>query len=200
MRIELLKINKDTGWIELDSNFIAAYKPIRELFDRDTSRRKENAWAELYYAYLVGDPRSIPNKKGYGDKEAHEYAVKHANLNKSYEPDKMVRELTAFLRTDQVSTGQATYQSLLRGLHNTKRVVDRLNDDIEKLLAKDECDDKDRQLLFTLQDRLLKLAGDIPDKITTVQQAEESLQKDIDTTKKGKGGRVILDSMNPDLK
>lgn len=197
MPIEIVKINETTGDVILNPDACVLYKPIDILLRRDSTNGKRQFWRELGYAFIIGDYRSIPNQKGYNKKEAHAFAIKYLSLNDTFKVDSEVRDLIKFIAEEQVSNELEIYQALSRGLRSVKKILDKVNDEIDVILEKNECIANDKTLMFALLDKIIKLSNEIPSAIENIQAAEEAVRKSQIVGVKKKGGDVVLDSMNP---
>ncbi len=152
-------------------------KPFRNLWERDTSDKKEKAIQEIAYIYFMEDPRS--DYQYIIDREEREAQIKEGEgLKKSWKPDKQV------LSAMNLYASFKTPAALL--LEDTRMAVDKLRQ-LLRNIDLNEVDDKGRPI-YTLN-TITSTIKQIPGLIKDLDEAERVLAKEIAQSDKVRGAQ-----------
>lgn len=169
---------------------------FKALITRDKDRRKRNAFNELAYVYFMVDYRSPYN--AYPSEERSVRIIKDLKLPENFKPDAKVK--AAMKRYEELqetpaikslgSIREALYVSLNAVNYVKGKISDFLNARIEN-----EDEDLDPSVLepaatelIQFVNMLLKLAGNIPSAIATLNNVEEQVKKEQSDKRRIKGG------------
>lgn len=180
-----MKLFKYEGYNITISEEALTLKPFRDIWKRDKSKNKETALLELGYIYFMEDPRS--DYQTYIDREERSKQIKLGEgIKESWKPDKLVNEAMKFY---------ASFKSEAALLLEDIRVaIDKLREFIKTIDLK-AVDDKGKPI-YTLNTYTATI-GQIPKLITSLDEAEKSIAKDIMHDDKVRGS--VEKSMFEDL-
>jgi hypothetical protein len=195
----------EEGHIVLDRAEIALEKEFNNLLRRDNpceedknSIKKIMAFKEFRYIYELCDYNSYCNQSGKSDKEAHEYAIKEACLPDNWKPDSEVKAAMIKYRKLNTSVSRELYVELSAAFHNSSRVIKKLNEEINKVLEKEDISPTDVAILVDNQQKLLNMATALPKQIETLSKAEDLVKMSEGAKVVRRGGGEVEDSMNPE--
>ena len=150
-------------------------KPFKDLWRRDKSKGKDKALQELAYIYFMEDSRS--DYQIYVDKEERSRQVKLGEgMPESWKPDKMVTDAQEFY------AGFKSEAALL--LEDIRVAITKLREFI-KTIDLSAVDDKGKPI-YTLNTYTATIKQ-IPELITSLDEAEKSIHKEAITSDKVRG-------------
>jgi hypothetical protein len=150
-------------------------KPFRDIWKRDKSKGKDKALQELAYIYFMEDSRS--DYQIYVDKEERSRQVKLGEgIPESWKPDKLVTEAQEFY------AGFKSEAALL--LEDIRVAITKLREFI-KTIDLSAVDDKGKPI-YTLNTYTATIKQ-IPELITSLDEAEKSIHKEAVTSDKVRG-------------
>ena len=150
-------------------------KPFRDIWKRDKSKGKDKALQELAYIYFMEDSRS--DYQIYVDKEERSNQVKLGEgIPESWKPDKLVLEAQEFY------AGFKSEAALL--LEDIRIAITKLREFI-KTIDLSAVDDKGKPI-YTLNTYTATIKQ-IPELITSLDEAEKSIHKEAVTSDKVRG-------------
>lgn len=150
-------------------------KPFKDLWKRDKSKNKEQALMELAYIYFMEDTRS--DYQVYIDKEERSTQVKLGEgMRESWKPDKMVLDAMEFYASFKSES------ALL--LEDIRVAITKLREFI-KTIDLNATDDKGKPI-YTLNTYTATIKQ-IPELITSLDEAERSIAKETLTQDKVRG-------------
>ena len=150
-------------------------KPFRDIWKRDKSKGKDKALQELAYIYFMEDSRS--DYQIYVDKEERSSQVKLGEgIPESWKPDKLVTEAQEFY------AGFKSEAALL--LEDIRVAITKLREFI-KTIDLSAVDDKGKPI-YTLNTYTATIKQ-IPELITSLDEAEKSIHKEAVTSDKVRG-------------
>ncbi len=152
--------------------------PFKKILKRDKDRFKRDAFNELCYIYHVADPKSIPNTKGYSDKERHKYSIIKSNLSLDWKPDSIVLEAIALYKEEHSSIAKDTITELLKTFRFTNKVIIKVRSSIEELLQGDKLTKEQATEVLSLIETTIKLGRDIPKLTRELNTAVNELYED----------------------
>lgn len=77
----------------------------------------------LSYIYFTCDYKALPQEKGYNKKEAHNYAVKQAKLDISFEVNDDIKAAQSFYRNEQNDSIRDYMQNMVTGLRIGNKIA-----------------------------------------------------------------------------
>lgn len=150
-------------------------KPFKDLWRRDKSKGKDKALQELAYIYFMEDSRS--DYQIYVDKEERSRQVKLGEgIPESWKPDKLVTDAQEFY------AGFKSEAALL--LEDIRVAITKLREFI-KTIDLSAVDDKGKPI-YTLNTYTATIKQ-IPELITSLDEAEKSIHKEAVTSDKVRG-------------
>ena len=150
-------------------------KPFRDIWKRDKTKGKDKALQELAYIYFMEDSRS--DYQIYVDKEERSRQVKLGEgIPESWKPDKMVTDAQEFY------AGFKSEAALL--LEDIRVAITKLREFI-KTIDLSAVDDKGKPI-YTLNTYTATIKQ-IPELITSLDEAEKSIHKEAVTSDKVRG-------------
>ena len=150
-------------------------KPFRDIWKRDKSKGKDKALQELAYIYFMEDSRS--DYQIYVDKEERSRQVKLGEgIPESWKPDKLVIDAQEFY------AGFKSEAALL--LEDIRVAITKLREFI-KTIDLSAVDDKGKPI-YTLNTYTATIKQ-IPELITSLDEAEKSIHKEAVTSDKVRG-------------
>lgn len=170
-----MKLFKLEGYNLRISEEAYTLKPFRDIWKRDRSANKERAIQELGYIYMMEDSRS--DYQIYVDKEERSSQVKLGEgIPESWKPDKLVTEAQEFY------AGFKSEAALL--LEDIRVAITKLREFI-KTIDLSAVDDKGKPI-YTLNTYTATIKQ-IPELITSLDEAEKSIHKEAVTSDKVRG-------------
>ena len=102
-------------------------KDIRQLYNRDKAKDKQNYIKECIVIYYLGDPKSPAHQAGLSDAEALKMAIEQADLKSDYLPDALVLRIIKRYYEENIGEAGRTVENILKGIHNVNLMIDRIN-------------------------------------------------------------------------
>lgn len=171
-------------------------KDVLSLYARDNTPDKRRYLSECGVIYYLGDPKSPARQKGLSDSECLKEAIENFNLDANYKPDELVLRITKKYYDQNITKAGVTIENLLRALHITDLVCNKVLDILNTKLRSGIMDD-DIPTLMSNIDGVTKRIEDIPKLSKALTQAYENL-RDEEETQTARGGVTILSSMDAD--
>jgi len=196
----------DKGLIIKDES-IMLVECFNEVYKRDQSPNKEQAFKELHYVWQMSDIRSNSLKKGLKGRELVRDAIKAVKLPADYKADHWVAECVKYYREDRSNIVVTSYMNLLTAFGTANQTIEFLDDVLRTKIATiresaedDETSmiDSDTIRLLTSSIReLLTLGTELPKKIQELKAIKDRALSDNKSGGIGRGGVIVSDSMNP---
>lgn len=146
-------------------------RPIRELFQKDKSKKKEEFWKQISYLWFMCDPRSSYQYLTDADERAKEIK-KQEGLGEGWEPSELLKEAMDIYRTMTITTAAILLEGMRKGI-----------DKLSSFLSNTDFTDK---TVASMTSALRQ----IPELAKALVEAEKSLAKDFDTDDKARGSSV----------
>jgi len=170
-----MKLFKYEGYNLSISEEALALKPFRDIWKRDKSKDKERAIQELGYIYFMEDTRS--DYQVYVDKEERSAQIKLGEgFRDTWKPDKLVLEAQEFY------AGFKSEAALL--LEDIRAAITKLREYI-KTIDLNAVDDRGKPI-YTLNTYTATIKQ-IPELITSLDEAERTISKETLTKDKVRG-------------
>jgi len=163
-------------------------------------RRKLLNLEELKYIWVVADYDSYPNRHGFSDAEAREYAESIAKLHTDWKPDDVVNDAIEVYRDYQADVTKDEIKELLMTFRNNTRIIKIIRLNIKTKLTAPILTPADIKDLLDYQKTLLSIAGDVPKQVALLHIALDNITKSkVDPYNKMRGSEEEApDSANPD--
>lgn len=151
-------------------------RPIRELFQRDKSRKKETFWKEMSYLWFMCDPRSTLMYIVDEDARAKELRQQEG-FDPDWAPDSLLEEAMNIYREHTVTTSSLLLDGMRKGIENVRKFLSTVD-----LFATDK-NDKPIYQVSTMTSALKQ----VPELAKAVVEAEKALAKDFNSEDKAVG-------------
>lgn len=146
-------------------------RPIRELFQKDKSKRKEEFWRQISYMWFMCDPRS--SYQYLTDPIERSVEIKRQEgLGADWEPSDLLKEAMDIYRKQTITTSAILLEGMRKGI-----------DKLSSFLSTTEFTDKTVASMTSALRQIPELARALSD-------AEKSLAKDFDTEDKARGSAI----------
>lgn len=146
-------------------------RPIRELFQEDKSKRKDEFWKQISYMWFMCDPRS--SYQYLTDPIERSVEIKkQEGLGDDWEPSELLKEAMDIYRKQTITTSAILLEGMRKGI-----------DKLSSFLSTTEFTDKTVASMTSALRQIPELAKALSD-------AEKSLAKDFETDDKARGNAV----------
>ena len=192
----------DLDWmLTIDETGMPKAPNIKQLLDRDVailwtrdkSPDKMQYIKEVGVIYYLGDPKGPCLQEGLSEKESLRRAIENFDLPKDYQPDTLVWKLIKKYYNQRVGAAMENVIVLKKGLHNNTLAASKLNELLNEKLNEGASLETAASII-ALMDSLNKKVSDMPGLLKALQQAEENLLFEQESTA-GRGGETISSSM-----
>lgn len=168
-------------------------RDVALLWTRDKSPDKIQYIKEVGVIYYLGDPKGPCLQEGLSEKESLRRAIENFDLPKDYQPDTLVWKLIKRYYNQRVGAAMENVIVLKKGLHNNTLAASKLNELLNEKLNEGASLETAASII-SLMDSLNKKVSDMPGLLKALQQAEENLLFEQESTA-GRGGETISSSM-----
>lgn len=168
-------------------------RDVALLWTRDKSPDKIQYIKEVGVIYYLGDPKGPCLQEGLSEKESLRRAIENFDLPKDYQPDALVWKLIKRYYNQRVGAAMENVIVLKKGLHNNTLAASKLNELLNEKLNEGASLETAASII-SLMDSLNKKVSDMPGLLKALQQAEENLLFEQESTA-GRGGETISSSM-----
>ena len=151
-------------------------RPIRELFLKDKTKKKEEFWKKISYLWFMTDPRSSYMYLTDPNLRAQEIK-KQEGLGDDWEPDELLVEAMDIYRMQSVTTASILLESMRKGVEQLRKFFSEFD-----LFAVDK-NDRPIYQVSTMTAALKQ----IPELAKALSEAEKELAKDFATDDKARG-------------
>lgn len=193
--IDSLLVVDDTGMPKAPEIRQLLDRDIRTLYSRDKSPDKKQYMAEAIVIYQLGDPKSPARQSGLSEREALQYAIEQAGLEKGYIPDSLVLRLIKRYEDENLTEAGRVVENILRTIHNVNLLISHLNKYFNDQLAKPTLSGEELSVMFANIAAVKKEAGDIPSILKKLEEAKQNLMYEQET-ELSRGGNAVLSSMD----
>lgn len=192
----------DLDWmLTIDETGMPQAPNIKQLLDRDVALLwtrdktpdKIQYIKEVGVIYYLGDPKGPCLQEGLSEKESLKRAIENFDLPKDYQPDTLVWKLIKRYYNQRVGAAMENVIVLKKGLHNNTLAASKLNELLNEKLN-EGASLETAGTIINLMDSLNKKVSDMPGLLKALQQAEENLLFEQESTA-GRGGETISSSM-----
>ena len=151
-------------------------RPIRELFQKDKSKKKEEFWKQISYLWFMCDPRSTYMYLTQEEDRSAEIK-KQEGLGEDWEPNELLKEAMSVYRTQTTTTASILLESMRKGIEQLRKFFEEFD-----LFAKDK-NDRPIYQVSTMTAALKQ----VPELAKALIEAEKELAKDFETDGKARG-------------
>lgn len=183
----------DTGMPQAPNVKQLLDRDVALLWTRDKTPDKIQYIKEVGVIYYLGDPKGPCLQEGLSEKESLKRAIENFDLPKDYQPDTLVWKLIKRYYNQRVGAAMENVIVLKKGLHNNTLAASKLNELLNEKLN-EGASLETAGTIINLMDSLNKKVSDMPGLLKALQQAEENLLFEQESTA-GRGGETISSSM-----
>lgn len=152
-------------------------RPIRDLFQKDKSKKKEEFWKQISYMWFMCDPRSTYMYLTQESDRSSEIK-KQEGLGDDFEPNDLLKEAMEIYRRQSITTASLLLEGMRKGIENVRKFLADVD-----LFAVDEKTQKPLYQVSTITAALKQ----IPELAKALVDAEKALAKDFATDDKARG-------------
>jgi len=150
-------------------------RPIREMFRKDKSTKKEEFWRQISYMWFMCDPRSTYQYL-VDDKERSVEVKKQEGFEESWEPSVQLREAMDIYRRQTTTTAALLLEGMRKGIDNLRKFLAEVD-----LFA--TVNDKPVYQVATVTSALKQ----VPELARALVEAEKALAQDFATDDNARG-------------
>lgn len=151
-------------------------RPIRELFTKDKSKKKEEFWRQISYLWFMCDPRSTYMYLVDEDVRSKEIKLQEG-FGADWEPSELLKEAMDVYRKQTVTTASILLESMRKGIEQLRKFFSEF--DLFKL-------DKNDRPIYQVSTMTAALKQ-VPELAKALVEAEKALAKDFATDDKARG-------------
>ncbi len=151
-------------------------RPIRELFQQDKSKKKEDFWRQISYLWFMCDPRSSYMYMVDVGERARE-VKQQEGFDDDWQPSPLLNEAMDCYRKQATTTSALLLEGMRKGIENVRKFLSEVD-----LFAMDK-NDKPIYQVSTMTTALKQ----VPDLAKALAEAEKALEKDFATEDKARG-------------
>ena len=154
-------------------------RPLRILFEKDKTKKKEEFWRQVSYLWFMCDPRST--YQYIVDENARsEEIIQQEGLGQNWQPSQELKDAMSIYRKHTITTAALLLESMRKGAEKLRRFLEDLD-----LFATDK-NDRPIYQVSTIASTLKQ----IPELARSMAEAEKALTKDFETDDKARGNSV----------
>lgn len=162
-------------------------KPIRELFRKDRSVKKEEFWKQMSYLWFMCDPRSTYQFLIDEDERSAEI-IKQEGLGIDWKPSPTLKEAMEIYKRQTTTTASLLLEDMRFGLDSIRGIIRRIGKAMND--TGDESDGGASIKLDKALDSMTKAVDKIPDLAKKLVEAEKALAKDFIDEDKARGAAI----------
>ena len=151
-------------------------RPIRELFQKDKSKRKDEFWKQISYLWFMCDPRSSYMYLTSEEDRSNEIK-KQEGLGDDWEPTELLKEAMDIYRRQTTTSASILLESMRKGIEQLRKFFEEFD-----LFALDK-NDRPIYQVSTMTSALKQ----VPELARALVDAEKELAKDFATNDKARG-------------
>ena len=151
-------------------------RPIRELFLKDKTKKKEEFWRQISYLWFMCDPRSTYMYL-VSQEDREREIKKQEGLGEDWEPSELLKEAMDIYRAQTTTTASILLESMRKGIEQLRKFFEEFD-----LFATDK-NDRPIYQVSTMTAALKQ----VPELARALVEAEKELAKDFQTDDKARG-------------
>ena len=158
-------------------------KPIRVLFEKDSSPHKEDFYSWMSYMYFMIDPRSSYNYI-VDEKERAAAIIEQEGLKKNFKPDKDLRQAMETYKKLVTTASSELLADSIVAISNVRKVL--------KSIDFDALEEKDKVNALKTTASVVSM---IPKLVKDLSEAEKAVNKEIEESGRARGNnqKTILE-------
>lgn len=154
-------------------------RQIRELFEKDKSKKKEQFWKQISYLWFMCDPRST--YQYLTDETSRSLEIKaQEGLGVDWEPSDTLKDAMDIYRKHTVTTSSLLLEGMRKGIENLRTFL--MTIDLNAT-------DRSGRPIYQVS-TMTSALKQIPDLAKALVEAEKSLAKDFATDENARGSAV----------
>ena len=153
--------------------------PIRKLFEKDRTKKKEDFLRQMSYLWFMCDPRSTYQYITDEEQRSKEI-ITQEGLGDSWVPSPDLKDAIDIYKKHTVTTSALLLESMRKGIDNLRNFLSTVN------LFDTDKNDKPIYQVATITSALKQ----IPELAKALSDAEKALAKDFETDDKARGNSV----------
>jgi hypothetical protein len=146
-------------------------RPIRELFEKDKTKKKEEFWKQISYLWFMCDPRSTYMYL-VNEQERAKEVKKQEGLGDDWEPSELLKDAMNIYRSQTITTSAILLEGMRKGI-----------DKLSAFLGETSFSEKTVASMTSALKQIPELAKALSD-------AEHALAKDFATDDKARGTAI----------
>lgn len=151
-------------------------RPIRELFQKDKSKKKEDFWKQISYLWFMCDPRSTYQYLVDEEARAREIKVQEG-LGEDWTPSDLLKEAMDIYRSHTITTSALLLEGMRKGIENVRNFLS----DIDLTAV-----DKNFKPIYQVS-TVTSALKQVPELARALAEAEKALAKDFATEDNARG-------------
>ena len=151
-------------------------RPIREMFVKDKTKKKEEFWKQLSFLWFMCDPRSTYMYLVNEDERAKEIK-RQEGFSQEWEPSELLKQAMDIYRAQTTTTASILLESMRKGIEQLRKFFEEFD-----LFAVD----KNNRPIYQVSTMTAALKQ-VPELAKALVDAEKSLAKDFATEDKARG-------------
>lgn len=153
-------------------------RPIREMFEKDTSKRKDKFWRQISYLWFMCDPRSTYMYLVDENERAKEVKIQEG-FGEDWLPSPLLNEAMDIYRKSVITTSSLLLEGMRKGIDNLRKFLSEVD-----LFA--TVNDKPIYQVSMITSALKQ----VPELAKALVDAEKALEKDFVTEDQARGSAV----------
>ncbi len=158
-------------------------RPIRDLFRKDKSTKKEEFWKQMSYLYFMCDPRST-YQYIVDEKEREKEIIKQEGLGDSWKPSPQLVEAAKIYKTHCTTTASLLLADMRHSIEDVRFILRTLGTQARDPKAQNADDGVALDRLLPVMTKTIK---EIPELAKALVEAEKALAKDFATEDNTRG-------------
>ena len=151
-------------------------RQIRELFQKDKSKKKEDFWRQMSYLWFMCDPRSSYMYITYESERSYEITAQ-AGFDVDWEPSDLLKEAMDIYKKQSVTTSSILLEGMRKGIDKLSKFLSEFN--LNEV-------DKNGRPIYQVS-TMTSALKQVPELAKALLEAEKSLAKDFATDDKARG-------------
>lgn len=159
-------------------------RQIRQLFEADKSKQKENFWQQMSYLWFMCDPRSSYQYLTDESERSEEVKLQEG-FGKDWEPSELLQQAMEVYKKQCTTTAALLLQDMRYGIDTVRKIIRKIGEAIDPT---DET--KTTMALDKALPAMTKTLNDIPELAKKLADAEAALAKDFATDETARGTAI----------
>lgn len=188
--------------ILFDPSFAKLFRRKHEVSGDSQGRNKIRNFQEAKFIYMVADPMSYPNQKGFTDAERFDYAKITSGLPNDWIPDDVVKSCVDVYKKHTWTVIHEQIFELNATFHGFNKIVSKIRTNIDNLMSLDTMKKDEISELIAYYKQLISIATELPSTQNKLMEAIKQLNeasKDDEYTHMRGSTIAPPDSADPDL-